>query len=82
MSVMEATLLLLSSLVVLVVPVGNVEVEVVVRLGIVSLVLTLIVAVVIILWFIVGIYMANHLGLPIKFLCRRIHRPHLNHLLV
>ena len=53
---MEAALLLLSSLVVLVVPMGNVEVEVVVRLGIVSLVKTLIVAVVIISWFIVGIY--------------------------
>lgn len=85
---MEVALLLLSLLVLFVVPMGNVEVvvvmvlEVVVRLGVVSLVKTLIVAVVIILWIIVGIIMANRLGLPIKFLRRRIHWPHLNHLLV
>lgn len=85
---MEVALLLLSPLVLFVVPMGNVEVavvmvlEVVVRLGVVSLVKTLIVAVVIILWIIVGIIMANRLGLPIKFLRRRTHWPHLNHLLV
>jgi len=39
--------------------------EVVVRLRVVSLANELIVAVVIILWIIIGIYTVNHLGLPI-----------------
>jgi hypothetical protein len=80
-------------MVVLVVPVGDVEVEVVVflmvdmilvvvvRLGVMSLTNALIVAIVIILRIIVGIYTTNHLGLPIKFPLRRILQPHLDHLL-
>jgi hypothetical protein len=50
--------------------------EVVIGLGVVNLTNALIVAVVIILWIIVGIYTANNLGLSIKFFLRRILQPH------
>ncbi len=50
----------------------DVILEEVVILGVVNLENVLIVAIVIILWSIVGIYTASHLGLPIKFLLRRI----------
>lgn len=52
--------------------IADVILEEVVILGVVNLKNVLIVAMVIILWSIVGIYPASHLGLPIKFLLRRI----------
>jgi hypothetical protein len=85
---MGISLLLLSLVALLVVPVGDVEIEVdvilevVVGLRAVSLANSLVEAVVIILWITFGTYKANHLGLSTKFLPKRIIQPHLDHLLV
>ena len=79
LSVMVSALHLFLPVVVLVVLMGDVAVEVVlvflvdvvlkevVELEIVSLSNALIVAMVIILWILVGIYTTNHLDLPIRF---------------
>ena len=82
---MSAPLLLLLEAT-LVVPVGVVFVvdmilEDVVGLEDVGLTSALIVAVLIILWTIVGIYMAHHLHLPTRFLPMRILQLHMDHLL-
>jgi hypothetical protein len=81
------------AVVVLVVPVEDVSVEVVVvfevdmileavvALAVVGLANALIVAEAIILWIIVGIYMAHHLGSPIRLLLKKILQPPLDHLL-
>jgi hypothetical protein len=56
--------------------------EVVVELVVVSLTNVLNVAIIIIIWIFVGIYMENHLVLPIRLFIRRILLLFLDHLLV
>jgi hypothetical protein len=80
----------IAALVVLVVPVGHMAAKLVVVFvvevilkevvgsKVMSLANALIVAIVIIQHIIVEIDMANHLGLPIRFLSRRILQPHMD----
>ena len=76
-----ATLVVPVGVVVPVVFVVDVIPQDVVGLGDVGLSSAFIVAVLIIMWTIVGIYMAHHLDLPTRFLPIRILQLHMDHLL-